>query len=57
MEGQRDRYYLNENTIEEITEITGIARENAKMKLHRARGKLYDIMSKKLKSEVNWVLR
>ncbi len=49
-------YYLNENTIEEIAEITGIARENVKMKLHRARGRLYAMLSRKLKSEMNWVL-
>jgi RNA polymerase sigma factor (sigma-70 family) len=37
-------YYLNENTLEEITEITGIAHENVKMKIHRARKKMYIIL-------------
>ena len=50
-------YYLNENSIEEITEITGIARENVKMKLHRARNRMYRILNVKLKSEISSVLR
>jgi RNA polymerase sigma-70 factor, ECF subfamily len=50
-------YYLNENSIEEITEITGIIRENVKMKLHRARNRLYKVMNVKLKTEINSVLR
>ena len=50
-------YYLNENSVEEITGITGIVRESVKMKLHRARGKLYVILRSKLKSEIDWVLR
>ena len=50
-------YYLEENTVEEISETTGIARENVKMKLHRARGRLYVIMNNKLKSEIRSVLR
>ncbi len=50
-------YYLNENTIEEIAEITGVARENLKMRLHRARGRLYAALSRNLKSEMKWVLR
>ena len=41
-------YYLNENSIEEITEITGVPRENIKMKLHRARKKMYLLLEKKL---------
>ena len=50
-------YYLNENSVEEITGITGITRDNVKMKLHRARNRLYNIMSGKLKSEINSILR
>jgi RNA polymerase sigma factor (sigma-70 family) len=34
-------YYLNENSIDEISSITGIAADNIKMKLHRARKKMY----------------
>ncbi len=50
-------YYLNENSIEEITEITGISRENVKMKLHRARNRMYKVLNGKLKSEISSVLR
>ena len=42
-------YYLNENSIEEINEITNIAQDNIKMKLHRARKKMYVILEKDLK--------
>lgn len=49
-------YYLNENSIDEIAEITGFVRENVKMKLHRARNRLYNVMNRKLKSEINSVL-
>ncbi len=49
-------YYLNENSIEEISEITGMNRENLKMKLHRARGRMYRIIHAELKSEINTVL-
>ncbi len=50
-------YYLNENSLEEITEITGIHRENVKMKLHRARNRMYRILNVKLKSEISSVLK
>ncbi len=49
-------YYLNENSIGEITEITGIARENVKMKLYRARNRMYKVLNGKLKSEISSVL-
>ncbi|MGD0590507.1 MAG: RNA polymerase sigma factor [Bacteroidota bacterium] len=49
-------YYLNENSIDEITEITGIAQENVKMKLHRARNKMYKILNRNLKSEIQSLL-
>jgi RNA polymerase sigma factor (sigma-70 family) len=49
-------YYLNENSIDEIEEIAGIKAENVKMKLHRARNKMYDILNKKLRSEVRSIL-
>lgn len=50
-------YYLNENSIEEIAEITGIVGENIKMKLHRARNRMYKMLNDKLKSEISSVLR
>jgi RNA polymerase sigma factor (sigma-70 family) len=49
-------YYLNENSIVEIEEITGVPRDNVKMKLHRARNRLYHVMNRKLKSEIRSVL-
>ncbi len=49
-------YYLNENSIDEITEITGITRENIKMKLHRARNKMYIILNNNLKLEIRSIL-
>jgi RNA polymerase sigma factor (sigma-70 family) len=49
-------YYLNENSIDEIMEITGITQENVKMKLHRARNKMYKILNKNLKLEIQSIL-
>jgi RNA polymerase sigma factor (sigma-70 family) len=45
-------YYLNENSIEEIVEITSIKKENLKMKIHRARQKMYVILEQELKTEI-----
>jgi RNA polymerase sigma-70 factor (ECF subfamily) len=39
-------YYLEEQPLSEIAVITGISKENIKMKLHRARGKMYSILSR-----------
>ena len=49
-------YYLNENSLEEISEITEIKNENLKMKIHRARQKMYIVLKKKLKSEIKNLL-
>ena len=49
-------YYLNENSIEEIVEITNIKRENLKMKIHRARQKMYVILEQELKTELKDLL-
>lgn len=49
-------FYLNENSIEEIVEITAITRENVKMKLYRARKKMYGLLEQKLKSEIKNLL-
>jgi RNA polymerase sigma-70 factor (ECF subfamily) len=49
-------YYLNENSVEEITEITGISADNVKMKLLRARKKLYVILENNLKMELKSIL-
>ncbi len=49
-------FYLKEQSLEEIAEITGISAETAKVKIHRARKRLADEMRKKLKEEVNSLL-
>lgn len=49
-------FYLNENTVAEINEITGISPENIKMKLLRARKKMYIILEKDLKIKLNTIV-
>ncbi len=49
-------YYLSENSIDEIMEITSMTQDNVKMKLHRARNKMYKILNKNLKSEIQSIL-
>jgi len=49
-------YYLGEKTIEEISEITGISPENIKMKLHRARKKMFCALENHLKTEIHSLL-
>ena len=44
-------YYLNENTMEEISEISFVPKENIKMRLYRARKKMYCAVDEILKSE------
>jgi RNA polymerase sigma factor (sigma-70 family) len=39
-------FYMNENPIEEISAITGFSVPNVKVKLHRARKKLFSILNK-----------
>lgn len=46
-------YYLNENSIEEIAEITNISQATLKMKIHRARKKMYIVLEERLKSEIH----
>jgi RNA polymerase sigma factor (sigma-70 family) len=49
-------FYLNENSIEEINQITGIKSENVKMKLSRARKKMYEVLEKTLKLELKSIM-
>ena len=49
-------YYLDENSIQEVAEITSISGENVKMKLHRARRKLYHSLARILKSEIHSII-
>ena len=46
-------YYLDEQSLTEIEAITGIAKENLKMKLHRARARMYGVLSKLLNMDIN----
>jgi RNA polymerase sigma factor (sigma-70 family) len=49
-------YYLAENSLNEVAEITGIAKQNIKMKLYRARNKMYNVLHDCLKSEIGSIL-
>jgi DNA-directed RNA polymerase specialized sigma24 family protein len=43
----------DQQSLGEIGEITGIAKENVKMKLHRARARMYGVLSKLLNMDIN----
>lgn len=45
-------YYLNENTTEEIEEITGLNKNNIKVRMHRARKKLAESIERILPNEM-----
>ena len=49
-------FYLNESSIEEVSEITGLSETNVKVKLYRSRKKLYDELKQLLNEEVNTLL-
>lgn len=49
-------FYLQENSIQEICEITGYTESNTKVKLHRARKSFYDELQFILKDEVISIL-
>jgi RNA polymerase sigma-70 factor (ECF subfamily) len=49
-------FYLQENSIQEICEITGYTESNVKVKLHRARKTFYDELQFILKDEVISIL-
>lgn len=49
-------FYMNESSVEEISEITGLTQSNVKVKLHRARKKLYDELHLLLKEEVHSIV-
>lgn len=49
-------FYLNENSVDEIEEITGLSKVNIKVKLFRLRKKLYNELSVFLKEEINEIL-
>jgi RNA polymerase sigma factor (sigma-70 family) len=49
-------YYLDENSIEEISGITGIKPENVKMRLSRARKRMFIALEKILKQDLKSIL-
>jgi RNA polymerase sigma-70 factor (ECF subfamily) len=49
-------FYLNESSIEEVSEICGLTEANVKVKLHRSRKKLYDELKLLLQNEVNTLI-
>ncbi|MCB2196644.1 MAG: sigma-70 family RNA polymerase sigma factor [Bacteroidetes bacterium] len=49
-------YYLEENSMDEIIDITGLNLSNVKVKLHRARKRFYDELKVILKHEVKAIL-
>jgi len=49
-------FYLNENTFDEINEITGLTKTNIKVRLFRARKKLYKELSQILETELKTIL-
>lgn len=49
-------FYLHDNSIEEIQEITDMSQSNVKVRLHRARKKLHTELSLLLKEEVKTIL-
>ena len=48
-------YYKNENSVEEISDITGLTESNVKVKLHRIRKKLYEKMNLLMQTNVKKV--
>lgn len=49
-------FYLNENSLDEIKEITGYSKTNVKVRLFRARKKLYKELEVLLKGELRTIL-
>lgn len=45
-------FYLNESSVEEVSEITGLSESNVKVKLHRSRKKMYEELKQLLNNEV-----
>jgi RNA polymerase sigma factor (sigma-70 family) len=49
-------FYLNENNLHEIQEITGFSMSNIRVILHRARKSFYCLLKKELKEEITSIL-
>lgn len=49
-------FYYDELSLEEIADITGLSNNNIRIKLHRSRKKLYQVLTKELKTEITSIL-
>ena len=49
-------FYLDENSIEEVNDITGWSKSNTKVILHRARKNFYRALNEMLKNEMKTIL-
>ena len=49
-------FYFEENSMAEVSEVTGLDTNNVKVKIHRARKKLFSSLSDQLKNEVKELL-
>jgi RNA polymerase sigma factor (sigma-70 family) len=49
-------FYYDELSLDEIAEITGLTSSNIRIKLHRSRKKMYQVICEYLKSEVSSIL-
>jgi len=49
-------FYYDELSLDEIAEITGLTSGNIRIKLHRSRKKMYQVISESLKSELSSIL-
>ena len=49
-------FYYDELSLEEIAEVTGLTSNNIRIKLHRSRKKMYQVLSEYLKKELNSIV-
>jgi RNA polymerase sigma-70 factor (ECF subfamily) len=49
-------FYFDELSLEEIAEVTGLTSNNIRIKLHRSRKKMYQVLSQHLKTELNSIV-
>ena len=49
-------FYYDELSLDEIAEVTGLSGSNIRIKLHRSRKKMYQVICQYLKSEVSSIL-
>ncbi len=49
-------YYFEDQSVEELSQVTGLSPSNTKVKLHRARKKLYTILNDMLQEELYTIL-